>query len=216
MDRIPENVIQQQLRQVAFKHIPASQIFNACDPSFMFDVASPYGKRWWDAEQDGLRELLHNTFVEGFDELTGHYTRLRKSIVARGILNPVVVTLGKPIYRKAWMLPKERAPYLCESCGGSRLMIAQEMGLDVPCIVNSTINDGGEPLADGFAVLDKYHDKTYQVDYGPPTRVIPRRFEHMPDGYRMEQQVRCRRLINQKQRVLVANWKKQNMRKCGT
>ena len=200
-------------RRVAFKVIPADQIFNACDPSFMYDVALPYKERWWDAEQDSLRELLHDTFIDGFDALTGHYTRLRLSIKTMGLLNPIVITHGAAIWREPWMLPKDYGQYVCESCGGSRLMIAQELGLDVPCIVNG---GDGEPLKDAAAVLDKFHDKTYQVDYGPPTRVTPRKFSHMPDYYRMGEQIRCRRLINQKMRNLAKTWSEQNMRKCGT
>ena len=51
--------------RVTFKIIPADQIFNACDPSFMYDVAVQYKEQWWDAEQDGLRKILHENPLSG-------------------------------------------------------------------------------------------------------------------------------------------------------
>jgi hypothetical protein len=201
---------------VIYKLIPADEIFNGCDPSMLYDVVIRYKDRWWDAAQDELRAMLRATFIKEFDALTGHYTRLRASIKEHGLLNPIVVTAGAALWRPAWMLPKDYGEYLCESCGGSRLMIAQELGLDVPCVVNTRTDIGGEPLNNIRDVLGRFHDKSYSVEYGPPTRVQPTRFEHMPNSYRMREQMICRQSVHQKMVHLAKNWKPQNTKRYGT
>jgi hypothetical protein len=201
---------------VVYKRIPATEIFNGCDPSLLYDVVLQYKDHWWDTAQDELRAVLRAKFIKEFDALTGHYTRLRASIKKHGLLNPIVVTAGAAIWRPSWMLPKDYGEYLCESCGGSRLIIAQELGLDVPCIVNTNIDIGGERLNSIGDVRGKFHDKSYAIDYGPPTRVQPTRFEHMPDSYRMREQMICRQSIHREMVTLAKNWKPQNIRRCGT
>jgi hypothetical protein len=201
---------------IVYKVIPASEIYNACDPSWLYDVAVEYKERWWDAAQDELRAVLYDTFLNEFDALTGHYTRLRESINTHGLLNPIIVTHGKPIRRKPWSLPPEYGDYICESIGGSRLIIAKELGLDVPCIVNTSDNIGGELLRNHCDVLDKFHDKSYSISLGPPLKVTPTKFEHMPNSYDMGVQINCRRQIHRKMVNLAKNWNGKSTSKSGT
>lgn len=196
--------------RAVYRTLPASSIFNACDPGLLFNVAQWYGEDWWCPELDGLRGLLRDWFIELFDAETGHYTRLRESIARSGIENPIVITAGKAVWREAWMLPENVGPYICESCGGSRLMIATELGLDVPCVVNDQIGTIGEVLASADDVLAKFKDKRYTVDFGPPVRVHPQAFSHMPDNYTFRDQQVCRQKVKAEMIRRAENWKSEN------
>lgn len=199
--------------RVVFAHVPAADIFNANDPGLLWNVAKEYKDSWWDKKYDELRDLLRDVFIEEFDALTEHYSRLRDSIERDGIQNPIIITAGKPIWREPWMVPDSK--YICESCGGSRLMIAKELGIEIPCIINDRIGIDGEPINSISEVLSKFSDKSYSVTYGPPVRVSPKRFSHMPKSYTFQEQQRCRRLIKEKQIALWKKWSAENTRKHG-
>ena len=195
--------------------LPASDIFNACDPSLLWNVAKDYGEAWWDSEYDELRAILFDLFVTEFDKMTGHYTRLRESIKSDGIKDPIIVTAGAPLWRESWMVPRNVKTYICESCGGSRLLIASELGIDVPCIINDRIGVDGEVLNSAADVIARFTEKSYQVTYGPPCRVLPVRFSHMDNDYTMREQQQCRRKVKEMMIQAAQNWKKENTRKCG-
>ena len=197
--------------KVLYSRLSANDIFNGNDPGLLWNVAKEYRESWWGAEFDELRCLLRNTFVKEFDRLTGHYTNLRRSIEQQGITDPIVITSGTPLRRESWMVP-ENVKYLCESVGGSRLLIAQELDLDVPCIINDTAGVDGKPLlkSDVVALLPNY-----RVDYGPPCIARPIRYSHMDHSYTFEEQQRCRRLAKSKQIQVWKMWKEQNMSASG-
>ena len=203
------------LIRVAYKVIPSHQIYNACDPGLLHKVAVWFKEDWFNPEYDSLRLLLRDMFFDEFDKATGHYTHLRQSIIENGIQNPIVITAGKSIYREPWALPAGVSDYICESCGGSRLYIAQELGMDIPCIVNDQIGIGGETLKTTAEVLTKFADKTYDVTFTDRVRVQPKRLSHIPGNFTLEKQRICRRKVQAKMLEAAKNWKESNMRKCG-
>ncbi len=169
------------------------EIFNACDPSLLHDVAIQYGEDWWSPQLDPLRQLLREWFFELFALSCDYFTRLEESIKREGVLNPVIVTAGPSLRRASWQVPENCGTYICESAGGSRLAIAQRLGIAVPAIINDQIGVAGEILKDQDAVFTKFSDKTYRITYGPPVIATPARYSHMPEGHTIEDQQRLRR-----------------------
>ena len=200
---------------VKYALIPSGEIFNACHPALLHDVAVLYKGSWWDKEQDPLREMLGSYFIQRFDELTGHYSRLRESISRDGIKDPIVITAGNPIWRKPWMVPSDIGPYICESCGGSRLVIAAELGIDVPCIINDQIGVDGELIKNSQEVSQRFSGN-YSIIYGPPVRVHPKSFSHMPNNYTFGDQQTCRRKVKAEMIALSKRWREANTRESGT
>lgn len=144
--------------------LPGREIFNACRNDFLYDVAVRYKDRWWHQEFDELRALILEWFTEQFEHHTGgHYSQLRKSVISRGFLNPIMVTSGKPLRREPWMLPPWAADYkyLCEQNGGSRLALAQELDMEIPCIVNGEAP--GRELKNLSEVKECFGDRSYNV-----------------------------------------------------
>jgi hypothetical protein len=201
--------------RVIYKEIPARKIFNANDPALLNDVAVEYRDDWWNSEYDELRDNLRSWFIELFDASTGHYTRLRESIAREGIQDPIIITAGKPLRREPWMLPSDCGDYICESIGGSRLMIAQEMDAIIPCIVNDQIGIRGKVLHSRLDVLGCFTSKTYVIEYGPPVKAIPRKFSHMPDTYSFGEQQKCRRHAKKIMIQRAKDWSAKNTKRCG-
>jgi len=182
--------------RVLYAKLPAQDIFNACDPAWFFDVAEPLKEVWWDEKYDPLRQLLHDSFVELFDESTRHYTNLRESIARHGIQDPIIVTAGTP-FRPAWMIPPWAGTYVCETIGGSRLMLAQELEIDIPCIINDRIGVEGKELRSPAEVISYFVHKDFELEWGPPVNLTFKTFSHMPDDYTMRMQVLKRRATKQ-------------------
>ena len=104
-----------------------------------------YNTVWEDWTDNGrlARERIIKQFEDGINNICGHYARLEESILAEGIRNPVVITCGKPLRRKLAHLPPEMLSQPAHSMlllegttGGSRLWVAQQHDMLVPCIVN--------------------------------------------------------------------------------
>jgi hypothetical protein len=196
--------------RVVYTRLPAREICNGCDPGLFFDLATELKDTWWNEKYDPLRVLLRQWYIDLFDEATGHYTNLRKSIVKHGVQDPIIVTAGPPMRRAAWMLPPDCGQYVCETIGGSRLLFAQELDLEVPCIVNDQIGIDGEELFTADEVLERFVSKTLTITYGPPVVVSFTAFSHMDKDYTMRSQVLKRRAINIIMAERAHDWLKKN------
>ena len=177
-----------------YAEIPAVDVYNACDPGDLYPVMLRFKERWWSHSE--YREQLRTWFIELFDAETGHYSRLRKSIEESGVKDPIVVTSGKPLRREAWMLPPDVGDLLCEQCGGSRLMIAQELLLTIPCIVNDRNNRFPGPDLSIEQIRAHFSSKSYDIrktDQG--VQIQPRTYSHMPSGYTFRDQQLARRKV---------------------
>lgn len=169
---------------ITYAKLPPDQIYNGCDPSWVWRVARHYQDTWW--EEHELRAQVRAWFIELFEHYTGgHYSRLRASIAEHGIRYPIIVTSGAPRRRERWMLPPDYAfPFICEQNGGSRLMIAQELGMPVPCVINGP---GGEEI-DIQRVREIFGSEfnvSLHQEHGVMTS--PVKFLHLP-GFDMAQQ----------------------------
>jgi hypothetical protein len=131
---------------VRIGRLAAGRVFNLTAPRWLPEVAHGWtgSAPWLDARYDGLRDLIERTYIEAFDRETGHYAKLEESIRRDGVWNPVIVTTGPLMRRAETELPAkvrhDRKRVVCEWVGGSRLLIAQRLGIDVPVIVNDRAN----------------------------------------------------------------------------
>lgn len=102
-----------------YKFLDACSIFNECGPN---SAGNP------------------QQYVASLNHQNGFYQKLEKSILQHGIRNPILVRAGWCPPSKYDLLPdhmkKDNTEILiCDSNGGSRLWVAQNHGLCVPCIV---------------------------------------------------------------------------------
>jgi len=178
--------------------LPGRDIYNGSSPEHLYAVVSRYREQWWTEEFAPLRALVVEWFRELFEINTGgHYSKLRESVLEHGFQNPIIVTYGKPLRRPAWQLPPSwPQKYLCEANGGSRLALAQELDIDIPCIING--DAPGEELHTTEDVLKKFTDKTYSIAQNAREGILstPSRISHInqPLG---ENQLAVRKTINQ-------------------
>ena len=110
------------------------------------------------------------------DTRNGFYSKLEESILRDGFRNPVLVNAGfvPDVYHH--LLPdewrKDPAKILaCVNLGGSRLWVAHQHKLTVPCIVSDFVGrfagQGHEELVDPAAVIALHHDKPRWCNFGP-------------------------------------------------
>jgi hypothetical protein len=175
--------------QIIYAELRGREIFNACRNDFSYEICVRYKERWWSDEFAELRTLMVEWFTELFERHTGgHYSKLRKSVEESGFINPIIVTSGPPKRREPWMIPPwaSEYKYICENNGGSRLMLAQELDLMLPCIVNG--DAPGTPLDGLKEVRERFGDKTYNLRIDPVAGVMsyPERLMHLGD-FTMEQ-----------------------------
>lgn len=198
---------------IKYAHLNPSEIFNLCDPAYLPEITREWQGLypWWSPRYDAVRELMRLTYVREFDEANGHYQNLLDSIQAEGIRNPVCVNVGFLLVRAVEELPphhRDPIPAVCEYVGGSRLMIAQRLGLMVPCIVNDPYNcTEGEVLRNAGDIVRKFAD-------APRTCVIDRSrayvnhlpYTHMHDGYTLAEQSQVRARVVDAVRAAVTDW----------
>lgn len=176
--------------KIVYAVLPGRDIYNGTSPEHLHVVVERFRERWWTDEFAELRGLVVGWFRELFEINTGgHYSKLKASVLEHGFQNPIIVTAGKPLRRPAWQLPPYWPQhYLCEANGGSRLALAQELGLDIPCIING--DAPGEELHNIEAVRSKFTDKTYslKIEAGCGVLSTPGRLSHLGEYSMAENQ----------------------------
>lgn len=148
--------------KIVYAVLRGREIYNACRNDYLHEISSRFRERWWCEECDELRGLVLKWFTELYEHNTGgHYSKLRESVLEHGFMNPIIVTSGAPLRREPWMVAPNDCQYICEQNGGSRLALAQELDLELPCIVNG--DAPGEELHSLNQVKAKFADKSYRV-----------------------------------------------------
>lgn len=167
--------------KIIYATLRGRDIYNGSSPEHLHAVIQRFRDRWWTDEFKELRALVVKWFRELYEINTGgHYSKLRESVLEHGFQNPIIVTAGKPLRRPAFMLPPHYPQsYLCEANGGSRLALAQELDMDIPCIING--DAPGEELSTMDDVLSKFTDKTYSLRLHDQQGVLstPRYLSHL-------------------------------------
>jgi hypothetical protein len=110
------------------------------------------------------------------DGRNGFYAKLEASVLAEGFRNPVLVVAGMvpPVFDR-FLSPEWRANptdiLACVKLGGSRLWVAQQHDLAVPCVVSDFCGrfagQGHPELATPDAVMATFRDPPRWVTFGP-------------------------------------------------
>jgi hypothetical protein len=185
--------------KIIYATLPGRDIYNGTSPEHLYVVIQRFRDKWWTDECAQLRALVVKWFRELYEINTGgHYSKLRESVLEHGFQNPIIVTAGEPLRRPAWQLPPTwPQAYLCEANGGSRLALAQELDMDIPCIING--DAPGEELRDLDDVRSKFTDKTYDLYRHEDQGVLstPRHLSHLGRYTMAENQKAVRKTIKQ-------------------
>lgn len=210
---------------VRYAVLKPDQIFNLTSPRYLPEISRQWQGRyhWHHYKYEPLRDLVEAHYIKRFNEVSGHYERLLDSVAATGFRNPIMVAAGRLERRKEAELPHEERQHLrdgtllvSEYLGGSRLWAAQQLGVDVPCIVNdySDVLPSAEVLRNETQVLAKFKDAPGFVEMprkGPVTiNNLP--FMHLPENerYGMSEQILVRRAIVGECKQKVAEWLAKN------
>ena len=174
-------------------------IYNGTSPEHLHAVISRFPDQWWTDEFTQLRAQVVKWFRELYEINTGgHYSKLKESVLEHGFQNPIIVTAGKSLRRPAWQLPPHwPQSYLCEANGGSRLALAQELDITIPCIINGDAS--GEQLHTLEDVRGKFTDKTYDLRRHPEHGILstPAFLSHLGKYTMAENQQAVRKTIEQ-------------------
>jgi len=140
--------------KLRYIELPAKRIFNWLNPMNVtcWNAFPTWKSTWWDSRTVGLREKFGRIWTTEFDKITGHFTELEKSVAISGIKHPISVVSG--CFRNAMLskcisaenvFPPEYANknnqmLYTHTFGGSRLTIAQQNNINVPCVVHDFAN----------------------------------------------------------------------------
>jgi hypothetical protein len=109
-----------------------------------------WGDRWWEPDIIEKRKQYKEKYIEEHDKITNHFTELRKSIADNGILRPVNIVSGplrnvmlksigdtNPKWFPPHMVDNPHEALYIHTHGGSRVLVAEELGIDkIPCVVH--------------------------------------------------------------------------------
>lgn len=207
---------------VRYAVLPPARIFNLTSPRYLPEISLKWQGRyhWHHYRYEPLRDIIEAHYIARFNEVSGHYERLLDSVARDGFRNPIMVSAGRLERRKASELPpalRQREDLLVsEYLGGSRLWAAQQLGVDVPCIVNdyAGVLPDAEVLPNIDAVLAKFTDAPgrFEMQRKGPVTINNLPFMHLPENerYGMSEQILVRRAIVGECKHKVAEWLVEN------
>lgn len=196
--------------------LPADRVFNLTSPRYTPEISRIWRgqKDWHDPQYDPVRDLIERMYIDGFNTVSGHFYRLENSIASEGIRNPIMVSNGALERRGLWELPPDRRNELAlvsEYMGGSRLWVAQKLGMEVPCIVSDHTGefDEGVVLETEDDILDCFRDRPQILPRGAGLiTVVGLPYTHLPkdERYTVSEQIRLRRGIIEGIQTAVNDW----------
>lgn len=203
---------------VRYAVLRPERIFNLTSPRYLPEISRQWtGKyHWHHYRYEPVRDILEEHYIRRFNEISGHYDRLLKSVEREGFRNPIMVSAGRLERRRDKELPPavrgQQDLIVSEYLGGSRLWAASKLGIEVPCIVNdyADVLADAEVLPCADAVLARFTDKPRQFEMSPKGAVtlndIP--FIHLPeaDRYSLQDQILVRRGIIAEVKQKVREW----------
>lgn len=124
--------------KIKYLTLDSNKIFNMCGP----ESIGPHG---WDEGTMKKRKERAQKYIESLNRKNGFYDNLEKSILEKGIRNPILVSAGWCAHRLHRRMPiymqnDVNSVLVCDRHGGSRLYIAQKYDMDIPCIVSDHVN----------------------------------------------------------------------------
>jgi hypothetical protein len=215
------------MEQIAVRigRLDARRVFNLTAPRWLPEARALWARpaTWHRAENDPVRDLLEAAYIDGFNRRSGHYVRLEESIRRDGVWNPVMLTTGGLLRRAELELPPavraDPARVVCEYVGGSRLLVAARLGLEVPVIVNDGANvfPNWSRIPRGADVKLFFKDKPRRAVWLANGALYVNFFEygHFPPGERekrMREQIGMRKEIIGECLAVVRQWRLENVR----
>lgn len=203
---------------VRYAVLKPDHIFNLTSPRYLPEISLKWQGRyhWHHYRYEPLRDIIEAQYIERFNDVSGHYERLLKSVRKDGFRNPIMVSAGRLERRRQSELPpalRQREDLLVsEYLGGSRLWAAQQLGVDVPCIVNdyADVLPDAEVLRNEPQVLAKFTDAPgrFEMARKGPVTINNLPFMHLPENerYGMSEQILVRRAIVGECKQKVAEW----------
>lgn len=203
---------------VRYAVLKPEQIFNLTSPRYLPEISLKWQGRyhWHHMRYEPLRDIVEAHYIARFNDVSGHYERLLESVAREGFRNPIMVAGGRLERRKEAELPpalRNREDLLVsEYLGGSRLWAAQQLGVDVPCVVNdyADVLPDAEVLRNEPQVLAKFTDAPgrFEMARKGPATINNLPFMHLPENerYGMSEQILVRRAIVGECKQMVAEW----------
>ncbi len=207
---------------VRYAVLDPGRIFNLTSPRYLPEISLKWMGRyhWHHFRYEPVRDIIEAHYIARFNDVSGHYDRLLKSIAKDGFRNPIMVSAGGLQCRKRTELPpsvrNDDKLVVSEYLGGSRLWAAQRLGVPVPCIVNdyADVLPDAEVLRNQHDVLAKFADVPERIEFPRKGAVrlnnLP--FTHIPkaDRYDMAGQIAIRRAIVSECRQKAVEWVAEN------
>jgi hypothetical protein len=115
--------------------VDPQDIINMCGPDYN------YIPRGWSEKEIQKQKEQEKRFIEYFNKEINFFNNLEKSILEKGILNPVLLTSGLPQFRNIEHMAPEQQKIpakdmlVCELLGGSRIYVAKKLNMFVPAII---------------------------------------------------------------------------------
>lgn len=162
--------------EIRYVILDSNLVFNQCGPM----SAGPAG---WDDEAVKIRKQRAAKYIAAMNKKTGFYDKLEESILKEGVRNPILVRCGWCPEGKIKDLPLEMQNdsskiLVCDSSGGSRLMITQKHNMKIPCIITDFVGrfSSQQLLNDEDDILMVHKDEPKKViinDHGVGIMDLP-------------------------------------------
>jgi len=165
--------------KVYYAVLPANSICNTVAPGYRHIIGG------WEPAAVAKREVGSKAYRDNLNKKNGFYDKLLESVKDKGVVNPISLTAGRcpKIYSKyLWqeMMDDPNKILCCDRKGGSRLWAAQQLDIDLPCIISDFCGmfEGSEyqELFSEAEIAAKYVDKPSMFainDTGVNVGVIP-------------------------------------------
>ncbi len=150
--------------EIRYAVLDSNLIFNECGPM----SAGPIG---WSEHILKKKKEKAEKYIKTMNKKSGFYTKLEESILNDGVRNPILVRCGWCSEHKLMKLPIEmqkdtKKILMCDSHGGSRLWVAQNHNLKIPCLITDFIGRfSNEQLVekDKTELLKLFKDKPRRI-----------------------------------------------------
>jgi len=160
--------------KLRYVELEPDKIFNWLNPkNITCWIAYPELQNvWWEPETLKIREEFGKIWTEEFDKITGHFSKLEKSMLRDGFHHPISAVTGRPLdmyltsNKEMNNFPPElqadiQNAIYSHTFGGSRLTIAQKHNIMVPCAVHDFEN----LFEDGEEITTKNYTKWFSNNY---------------------------------------------------
>ena len=154
--------------------------YGVLDSTLIFNECGPFsgGPPGWDEEaikkreEKGLQHIAHQNKVNNF------FNKIEESVLKEGFRNPILVDCGMCAHildrgihpRLPIEMQEDHTKILtCNSNGGSRLWVAQNHNLEIPCIISDFVDrfTDFKLLETREDIFSCYRDRPQKIRFNP-------------------------------------------------